>query len=303
MRYNLRFAEPRTNDPEELVELSLMWKSLHEVYGDKIMLLGQKETPEDNDIIFGLPTMKQRVFSNNWLSEDYHEIDAFRQKVSRAFRVCDYEGAEDFVKFLSYKGKGAFIKSVNQKEYTGSGEAGQSLVDIMGAHAISFCDRRGKSLIVQEKVSFSHEYRCVVVDGEVVTSSPVLHKATPFDVTHPAFRGLDPSEILFADPKLDYGDFVHEPGLTGEMLAMADEIASGSNMVSGTIDIGLMNGKDIEPIEMNIGWPGHYGLFLCDPRVIAEESVHIFNEKVLSNLFGERAEQLHIEDDEEWMDP
>lgn len=301
---NLRYALSQSTDPEELLEVAMMWKALFDTFGKGIHPLRPGEMPGPGNLVFGLASDAQRHAAGTGLREDYWNIPAFRSRVARSFALCTFDEAQREVTRLGDMGKGAFVKSIRRKEFIGTGEPGCSLTDIMGEMAFSHLDYPHPTLMVQERVAMTCEYRCAVVAGRVVTSSPVVVSATPNLAHSHQLRGYDPCSILYRSPMNALGDFEADGDLTAQMRGMAAEIASECELVSGTIDIALIDGERIEPIEMNIGYPGGYGLFFCDPYAIARAARSIVPESVLAAGPPAEAEgQLEISTDEEaWPD-
>lgn len=289
---NLLFALNGMTDPEELLECALMWRALKDVYGKDIHPLPSRHLPNHGDLVFGLPTDGQRRAAQNELGRDYWDIPAFRKRVRRSFAACNLEEATLEVERLGRAGKDIFVKSVRQKEFIGTGRAGQSLASILGDMVYSYIDYDHPVLMIQEKVRMTHEYRCVVVAGRVVTSSPVLASATPNLAHSPDLRGMNPEDMLYETPGADIGAFSQAAGLAEEMRDMAGDIARECGLLSGTIDLAVVNGGDVEPIEINIGWPGSYGLYFCDPAAIAEASREIVPEALLSGKLENPLTQL-----------
>ncbi len=287
---NLLFAMPRTNDPEELLEAALMWKALKDEFGAAIHPLLPDDAVVAGDVVFGLPTKPQEMILTSPSSGNYWDMPAFTSRLSRSFKVCTLPDAELEVARLGAEGKGAFLKSLRPKYFTGGGEPGQSAGKILGAMVYSFCDEPKPCLMVQERVSMTHEMRFVVVNGAIVAESPVLHRATPASAMSAELRGVDLAEILYRGPGAELDEFEVRPAARSNMRDMAAAIARESCLASGTVDIALLDGDDsrIEPIEINFGNPGRYGLYLCDPVAIAKASRALVPESILEQSAPKR---------------
>lgn len=286
---NLLFSLLESKDPEERLENAMLWKAMSDVYGDKIHPITADDKVQPGDMIFGMPTGRQLRTSGSDVPKDYWNWEPFTSRLSRDFHVCNYEEAQAAVASLNEAGKAPFVKALRDKFYVERGEHGQSLEEILGDMVYSFCDYDTPVLMIQEAVDFSHEYRCIIVDGQVVTGSPVLHAATP--AARLMMRGDNPEARLYKSPSDPISSGKHAGVVVSNMKAIAAEMAQELRLTSGTIDLGLIGGDPgrIEPIEINSGLPGRYGLYFADPVKIAEATRSIVPEALLSN---ERSQQI-----------
>lgn len=281
---NLLFAMKDNKDPEERLEAALLWKALRDEFGDAIHPLMESEGTVPGDLIFGLSQKKQSIIAQTDLKSNYWDVEAFTSRLSRSFRVCNFTEAIEEVDRLNSEGKQAFVKALRDKFYTGRTEPGQRLTEHLGDMTYSFCHDDEPVLMIQEAVNMSHEYRCIIANGKVITASPVVHRATPYDRWHPDLCGLQPEVLLYASPSAEIRDFILAADTTREMRDLAEQIATESSMISGTIDLCLLDGDPnrIEPIEINMGWPGRYGLYFCEPREIARSSRAMVDPELLN---------------------
>lgn len=279
---NLLFSLLESKDPEERLENAMLWKALKDVYGPNIHALSYSEEPGDGDMIFGLPPARQMEASRTALPRDYWNWEAFRSRISREFGVYTLEEAEQVVDDMNARGKEVFLKATSDKFYTERAKPGASLYKTLGDMVYSFCDIEIPCLMVQEAVDFTHEYRCVIVNGKVVTGSPVVFAATP--MARMSLNGENAEGLLFRSPADPFSAGQYAGPVVTQMKRIANEMAADLKMVSGTIDLGLIGGdsKKIEPIEINSGYPGRYGLYFADPVKIAKASVEIVPEHLLS---------------------
>ena len=269
------FAIRHTDDPEELVETAALYKAMKDVMGDDIVAISERDRPERGDLVIGSPQMDARASLAGRFDQpgDYWNWEGFTRNIARSFKVCDFREAEAEVKRLSARGKGAFLKSLRPKHYCGVGAPGESLGQIMGPMVFSFCDAEGPCLMVQERTDFTHEARFAVLDGRVVASSPCAAFLTPLERERFLRRGVDPQDVFFGKDaaSVEDSDFV-DGALSDLMRTHAGRIASATGLMSGTVDVGLVGGRQgrVECVEINTGWPGAYGLYMCDPVSIAQ---------------------------------
>lgn len=99
------FRMTDNKDPEERLEEAALWKALHDEYGDDISLTDDRPT-------FG---RGKRNDAGNYLQ--YWTDPAFLSRANREFRLCALRDAESAVADLHSRGKGALIKSTQEKYF------------------------------------------------------------------------------------------------------------------------------------------------------------------------------------------
>jgi hypothetical protein len=134
----------------------------------------------------------------------------------------------------------------------------------------SFIDRPD-CLMVQEFVTMRNERRFFVIDGQVVTNSPVAIHLTPLDRDRLQQQTGHPvDELHFETPQSR--EPRHDPVLSSKMENFAAMVAEKSDMRHMIVDVAELEYGHIEVIEFNPCQPGGYGLYACDPYAIAAAS-------------------------------
>jgi hypothetical protein len=271
---HLYYRLTNTTDPEERLEDAALYKALHDEFGKGLTLVPH-EAPAPKDGLFFGRGKNSEFNDKNLLGKPglpYWEDPAFQAGISRSFLLTDLEGAEQEVARLHAEGKDAFLKSTQQKHFIGRVDQGQKFHEELDGIVYSFIDRKD-CLMVQEAVDMQFERRFLVINGEVVTHSPVAWHLTP--MSRSAIKddtGFDVEDLHYANPRAHEARF--SPAATARMLEVAQRVASQSDTPHLCIDLAIL-GSDpendpIEVIEFNPMQPGAVGLYACDPGKIAE---------------------------------
>jgi len=271
---HLYYRLSETTDPEERLEDAALYKALHDVYGGGLTLV-PNDAPSPEDGLFLGRGKKSEYNSKNLLGEPgmpYWEDPAFQGGINRSFIVTDLNGAQMEVERLHAEGKDAFLKSTRQKHFVRRIDQDQSFSEGMNGMEFSFMDREN-CLMVQEAVEMKYERRFLVMNGKVVTHSPVAWHLTPMSRSSIKDEtGLSTEDLHYATPRDHTARF--SPTATARMLAVAQSVADASDNPHLCIDLAII-GDDIENdpievIEFNPMQPGAVGLYACDPSKIAE---------------------------------
>jgi hypothetical protein len=270
---HLYFRLAETEDPEERLEDAVLFKALHDEFGDGLTIVPPKDASPEDGLFLGRG--KNREFDPKNVigmpGMQYWEDPAFRNALTRSFIVTDLPGAEAEVKRLHAEGKDAFLKSTKQKHYIGRIDQGVPFHEAMDGMVYSFMDLED-CLMVQEAVEMNFERRFLVMNGKVVTQSPVAWHLTPMsrgDILEET--GFSVEDLHYETPKSREARF--NPSATERMTKVAQAIADASDNPNLCIDLAIM-GSDldndpIEVIEFNPMQPGACGLYGCSPKKIA----------------------------------
>lgn len=263
-----------TTDAEERLEDALMWKAMHDTFGASIKLLPTDASPPEDALFFG--RSKQVEFNLNQMADPnpkYWLDPAFTSRLSRAFFLEDLKGMEERVEDLFTSGKAVFLKGIKAKHFADRLDTREAYNDWFEGMAYSIMDR-GKCVMVQEAVDMSFEHRFMVIDGQVVTHSPVAWHLTPMSLAWTP----DVENMHFPSPGSKSGIVDHK--LKDRMIAYAQSMADEASYDHICIDLAVL-GSDpegpIEPIEWNPMLPGAVGLYACDPKLIAEAASQALN--------------------------
>ena len=262
-----------TTDPEERLEDAAMYKALHDIYGKGLTLVPSDQLSPKNGLFLGRGKQPE-INDENILGSPnlpYWNNPAFRDSVNRSFIITDLDGAEAEVRRLHAGGEDAFLKSTRPKHLTLRINQGVSFYNAMNGMAESFMDREN-CLMVQQAVDMMYEHRVLVMNGNIITHSPVAWNLTPmsrFQIREQT--GHDVGDFHYPDP--DSHDSIYSPQTTGRMINMAQGIAERSGMPHLCIDLCVLGPRiegPIEVVEFNPMQPGAVGLYACDPTKIAE---------------------------------
>ena len=270
---HLYFRPCNTTDPEEDLEDAALFKALHDEFGDGLTILDQKAPIPQDGLFLGRGRRNEHNIPNVLSPRNlrYWEDVAFMESISRSFLVTDLEGAEAEVARLHAEGKDAFLKSTEEKLLVARVPRGQALHETLGDMVWSFVDKPD-CLMVQEAVKMSYERRLLVMNGKVVTQSPIAFHLTPlsrfsvYDET-----GFNVEDLHYDTPHSREARY--SPEGTYRMMAFAQDIADRSCFEHFCLDLAILGdnpAKDpIEIIEYNPMQPGAVGLFGCSPYKIA----------------------------------
>ena len=254
-----------TIDPEERLEDAAMTKAFYDEYGDDLVIQKSDDAIKHDAHFFGRFTKNDgHEIAIAARTIDYWNDETFLKYAQRSVILCDLQEAELEIARLHALGQGAFLKSIRSKELVCEVPAGTSMHEALGDMIWSFIDC-GKILMVQPLVTMEYEQRFFVVDGEVVTWSPVGWNLTPLD-THSLKHELG---YLYKSPR-DKGP-VERPEIEKILLGFAKKVAKECKHFSIVIDCAFIDGKP-GIIEYNDGLIGQFGLYACDPRLIAKAS-------------------------------
>jgi hypothetical protein len=258
MQVHFRLSE--NDDPEERLEEAALWKAVHDEFGDGASLLGKDARECPNGLMIG------RGFKTEWHEKvwrgvtgpyDYWNDPEFLSRARRSFKLCDLSEARTEVERLHSIGKGAFVKAVQQKYMNLPVPVGADFDVELDALVFSFCDA-GRCLMVQEFAEFRYERRYLVINREVVTSSPVAWHLTPID----AYA----QDLHYETPRARDGIF--DAGMLIDFDVFADEAAKALAAPSTCLDLAMINGE-VGIVELNPMHLGNVGLYACDVRAIA----------------------------------
>lgn len=270
---HLYYRLSNTTDPEDRLEDAALYKALYDVVGDGLTLVpAGKPIPQDG--LFIGRSQKNDFEIPNLMAQpqlEYWKDPAFLAGISRSFKVTDYAGAKDEVARLHGLGKDAFLKSTKQKHFIKRINHDQSFLKEMDGMAYSFIDLP-ECLMVQEALEMHYEHRFIVIDGQVVTHSPIAIHLTPMSRGHiqeTLGTGIENSHFKTPESR----DGIQAPEVTKRLLKKAQSIADLSNEKHLCIDLAILgvdlNTGPIEIVEFNPMQPGQVGLYACDPNKIA----------------------------------
>lgn len=270
---NIYYRLCNLDDPEERLEDAALFKALHDQFGKGLTSVSADDIAPHDGLFLGRGRKSEHFCGNHLASIglQYWKDPAFLENISRSFMVTDFKGAEAEVIRLHAEGKDAFIKSTKQKHMVMSIKKDETFSEAMGDWAYSFIDIPD-CLMVQEHVDMSWERRFLVMNGQVVTHSPVAWHLTPLsryecrDET-----GLDIDDMHYRTPQTREARFC--PEATERMLAFAQKVADASEEPHLCIDLAVLgehpDRDPIEVIEFNPMQPGSVGLYACSPQAIA----------------------------------
>lgn len=251
-----------TDDPEERLEDAALFKALHDVYGEALVVTkAMREHLPEGAIIYG---RENRFSRGNTPDIPYWNNAAFLEASKRYFRLCDWDEAKEAVAELHSSGREAFIKYTKAKAWIGRVPVGSSLMDVAEEMAYSFIDM-GPCLMVQETVKMQFEHRFFVVDGEIVTSSPNAAHLTPLDYPqkHPFMTPQD---------KTPWRNGIHQYDsweIFDLMEVGAAELADQKDFRNSVIDMAIVPDRGAVCVEVNPLAVGGVGLFACNVRWLA----------------------------------
>ncbi len=266
--FEIGFRLSENSDPEERLEEAILWKMMHDHYGDRISLI---EGASELDI----PTFGRSLsysggkFHNratNPVSDHlpYWDDKAFRESVSRSFEVVDYDQLGNAVSKLHEGGKHAFIKSTRPKHHKQTIRCGENVYRALDAMAYSFMDG-GPRLMVQEWTDMIFEYRFFIINREIVTWSTKMDLLTPLDFPHIKTTGYRRQD--------DPGDAADCGRLIGRYLEFLKPIVEKTDFPDVSIDLALRaETRDVEIVEYNPMQLGQLGLFACDAKSLVQKS-------------------------------
>ncbi|MFX4300207.1 hypothetical protein [Pseudosulfitobacter pseudonitzschiae] len=270
---NIYYRLCNTDDPEERLEDAALYKALFDQFGAGLTLVNH-DAPAPLDGLF-LGRGRNNEFNHDNLMAssniEYWKDRGFLDHIARSFIVTDLEGARKEVARIHASGKDAFLKSTRQKHMVSPALRGQGIHEALGDWVWSFIDRPD-CLMVQEHVEMSWERRFLVMNGKVMTHSPVAWHLTP--MSRYACRdetGFDIDDLHYKTPGVREARF--SPTGSARMLRFAQQVADTSDEPHLCIDLAII-GDDldrdpIEVIEFNPMQPGAVGLYACDPRAVA----------------------------------
>ena len=235
---HLYYRPTTTMDPEERLEDAALHKALHDTFGKGLTILATEDPAPEDGLFLGRGKMGEWGRTNIMGSPDlrYWEDPAFRDAITRSFKVTDLAGAEAEVSRLHEAGHDAFLKSTRQKHYTGTVPRGTTLHQALGAMAFSFMDR-DNCLMVQEAVKMKYERRFLIMNGDVVTQSPVAWHLTPMSRARDE-TGLDIEDMHFETPRSNAARF--SPKGRERMTEVARAVAAASETPHLCIDLAIM---------------------------------------------------------------
>ena len=262
-----------TTDPEERLEDAAMYKALHDIYGKGLTLVPADQSAPKNGLFLGRGKSNE-ANNENVLGQPglaYWDIPAFRNALDRSLVVTDLDGAEAEVKRLHAEGEDAFLKSTRQKHLTLRINQGTPFYHAMDGIAESFMDREN-CLMVQQAVDMRFEHRFLVMNGKVITHSPVALHLTPLSRSRITEQtGHDIGDMHYSHPESH--DPYYSPQTTDRMIVEAQRIATLSKVPHLCIDLCILGPRiegPVEVIEFNPMQPGAVGLYACDPIQVAE---------------------------------
>jgi hypothetical protein len=292
---NLYYRLAKVEDPEETIEDAAMFKALYDEFGAGLTVV-PRDKPAPKDGLFLGRGKRNEFFTKPFAKETirYWEDQAFRESISRQFLVTDLEGAEKEVERLHAEGKDAFLKSTKTKEMVGKAPCGKSFTDALGDWIWSFIDKPD-CLMVQERVDMSYERRFMVMNGKVVTQSPVAWHLTPLSRSHVYDEtGFNVEDLHYPTP--DSREARYSPAGTHRMTCFAQDIADRSIYDHFCIDLAILGDnpeKDpIEIIEYNPMQPGGVGLFACSPYKIAAAVREALSPELLAIVEARQAGEI-----------
>lgn len=272
----IAFRLTKNADPEERLEEAALWKALYDFYSDEIVAFDD-EKGEGPDLptfgrSHGSPVKPNRNPVPSKL--DYWLDPAFTRHAHRSFWVCDWNAAEEKVKYLHDLGIDAFVKSTKSKHFICKIPAdGTTFYEAMGDMAYSFIDG-GPDLLVQEFIPMDYEHRFFVIDRKIVTDSPVQTSLTPIDYP------LEPGSLSKTpiSTRLDINVDIYN-----ELRRVAEDISATMDYPHASVDCAITTSPDSPMgvgclIEMNPMQLGQLGLYACNVRALAEASVKLIDE-------------------------
>lgn len=260
-----------TSDREERIEDDAMCAAFREAWPDRLILIETSEPFPEDGICFGRRRRSERTGATDL---PYWHDHGFLSSISRDFKLCDVEGAEEEVARLHGEGKDAFLKATKMKLMVAKVPRGETIYDSIGDMIYSFIDRPD-CLLVQESLDMRHERRFVVIGGEIVTHSPAQTALTPrardesFTTRDGrVIAGAEIEALHFLTPLTDAAP-IHDPALTERMIEHVEALLDKTYRPDLIVDVCELPDGRIETVEFNPMIPGAFGLYACDPRKIA----------------------------------
>lgn len=250
-----------TDDPEERLEDACMAKALRDEWGDELTILPPDAAAPDGKVPWGRLRRSERPVPPSF---PYWDDPGFLATCGRRVEVGDLDRARAVVGEIHARGADAFAKAARDKYWCGHVPLGTTLADALGDVAIGVAGH-GIDLIVQERLTMTHERRFLFVGGLLVTSSPVAWHLTPLD--RERLRATDG----FRTPRDPWEDVEREPDDAPLETAWAAFDASPLDTIC--VDVARVDaGTDDErcvTVEFNPLEIGRTGLYACDPRALA----------------------------------
>ena len=260
-----------TTDREERIEDDAMCAAFREAWPDRVILIEPSSVFPEDGICFG---RRKRNELTGAADLPYWQDHGFLSSISRDFKLCDIEEAEAEVARLHGEGKDAFLKATCMKLMVAMVPRGASIYGAIGDMVYSLIDRPD-SLLVQEAVDMRHEHRFVVIDGEIVTHSPVQTTLTPHsrgEIFTTRGGKLVPGHAIetlhFSTPSSGSPP-IQDLDLTRKMIAHVECLLEKTDRPDLIVDVCELPDGRIETIEFNPMVPGGFGLYGCDPVKIA----------------------------------
>lgn len=271
---HLYYRLTSTEDPEERLEDAVLYKAMHDTFGKGLTMVDMGDPAPMNGLFLGRGKNRE-LWQKNILGQPgmkYWEDPAFQNGITRSFVVTDLSGAEEEIKRLHADGKDAFLKSTKQKHFIGRVDQGETIHEALDGMVYSFMDIEN-CLMVQEAVEMSYERRFLVMNGQVITQSPVAWHLTPMSRSWiQEDTGFSAEDMHYKTPRSR--EAFCSPEGTDRMTSFAQKIADASENPHLCIDLAIIGddpAKDpIELIEFNPMQPGAVGLYACDPKKVAE---------------------------------
>lgn len=269
--FEIGFRLSNTEDPEERLEEALLWKLMHDFYGERIGIIeGVYENP--------IPTFGRELTLNGGSFRNkaknpvsahlpYWNDPAFKKGIKRAFEVVPYEDLGRAVKDIHDTGKDVFIKSTRMKHHKQVIKRGKNAYKELDAMAYSFMDG-GPEIMVQEWRPMEFEFRFFIIDRQIVTWSPKMVSLTPFDYPKIGCYGYRHEN---SSEKQDCGRLI------ADYMKLIEPLLQETAFPDVSIDVAIakdtVSGKtDIEIVEYNPMQLGQIGLFACDVMALVKKS-------------------------------
>jgi len=260
-----------TDDREERIEDDEMRDALMRAWPDRLVILKSEDKFPEDGLALGR-RKRNEICKASHLA--YWQDAGFQSGISRSFSLCDLSGAKERIQSLHDLGKDVFLKATESKLMVAKVAQGETIYDAIGDLIYSFVDKPD-CLLVQEFIEMRNEHRFIVMDGEIVTHSPVQTDLTPrvreemVDIFQGGkVSGSQIGDLHYPTPSSDSVPR-HDPDLTQEMIECVQGVIEKSDYLDVVVDVCETLDGRIEVIEFNPMIPGAVGLFGCDPDAIA----------------------------------
>lgn len=243
---NIQFNLDDRTDPEERLEQAILWKLMHDFYGDKITLVDEIPTYP----YFGVCNPLNRNMQIGGEEIEYWNDPIFFKHCKRYFRVVDIAYMPNEIEHLHNNGKDVFVKSTRAKHFLTKIPIGVNWQDEFEGMEYSFIDG-GPKIMVQEFIELEQEQRFFVINSKIITWAKCEPTSTPLDYLPDACIDL-------------------------RLLNLAQKYVSESDEENYVLDTGINKSTELAcVVELNPMALGQVGLFDCNVHALVKASEHL----------------------------